>query len=78
MKSQIITFENPPVNEVVISTYFNPPLSDFRNEHIGLFWERIRGEFPIVRQQLPVELDWSSPLMNHPQCPGTGLSRTMI
>ncbi len=54
MKSQIITFENPPVNEVVISTYFNPPLSDFRNEHIGLFWERIRGEFPIVRQQFPV------------------------
>ena len=54
MKSQIISFENPPVNEVVVSTYFNPPLSDFRNEHIGLFWERIRREFPIVRQQHPV------------------------
>ncbi len=54
MKSQIIAFDNPPVNEVVMSTYFNPPLSNFRNEHVGLFWERIRGEFPIVRQQLPV------------------------
>lgn len=54
MKSQIVAFENPPVNEVVVSTYFNPPLSNFRNEHVGLFWERIKGEFPIVRQQLPV------------------------
>lgn len=54
MKSLIVTFENPPVNEVVLSTYFNPPLSHFRNEHIGLFWEKIRDEFPTVRQQIPV------------------------
>ena len=54
MKPQIIAFENPPVNEVVVSTYFNPPLSDFRNEHIGLFWGRIKDEFPEVSQQIPV------------------------
>ena len=54
MASQSIVFENPPINEVVISTYFNPLLSDLRSEHIGLFWEKIRNEFPVVRQQLPV------------------------
>ena len=54
MKPQIIAFENPPVNEVVVSTYFDPPLSDFRNEHIGLFWGIIKDEFPNVRQQIPV------------------------
>lgn len=54
MKPQIIAFENPPVDEVVISTFFNPPLTDFRTEHVGLFWEVIMGEFPIVRQQPPV------------------------
>lgn len=54
MKPQIIAFENPPVNEVVVSTYFDPPLSDFRNEHVGLFWGEIKKEFPGVRQQIPV------------------------
>lgn len=54
MKPQIIAFENPPVNEVVVSTYFDPPLSDFRNEHVGLFWGKIKGEFPEVSQQIPV------------------------
>lgn len=57
MKPQIIAFENPPVNEVVVSTYFNPPLSDFRNEHVGLFWEGIRKDFPVVRQQIPVGIE---------------------
>lgn len=49
-----IVFKNPPVNEVVVSTYFNPQLSDFRGEHVGLFWERIREDFPVARQQPPV------------------------
>ena len=54
MKPQIIAFENPPVNEVVVSTYFDPPLSDFRNEHVGLFWGLIKDEFPEVSQHIPV------------------------
>ena len=49
-----IVFKNPPINEVVVSAYFSPPLSDFRSEHVGLFWEKIRVDFPIVRQQPPV------------------------
>ena len=48
-----IAFKNPPINEVVVSTYFSPQLSDFRSEHVGLFWEKIRAEFPVARQQPP-------------------------
>ncbi len=65
MKPRDITFENPPINEVVLSTYFNPQLSEMRSEHIGLFWKRIKDEFPEVRQQPPVgiapELNESEP-----------------
>ena len=41
-----IKFENPPINELVIGTYFNPPLANLRNEHIGLLWSKFRDEFP--------------------------------
>ena len=54
MGSQSIEFRYPPVSEVVVSTYFNPPLLDLRSEHIGLFWREIKEEFPVVRQQFPV------------------------
>ena len=49
-----VHFEDPPIKEFVIATYFNPPLFALRNEHIGLFWSRIRDKFPKVEQQQPV------------------------
>ena len=49
-----LAFRNPPVNEVVVAVYFDPPLIAFRNEHVGLFWERIRSDFPSVAQQPPL------------------------
>ena len=48
-----VTFKNPPINEVVMATYFNGPIADFRSEHVGLFWQKIRSEFPVVHQQPP-------------------------
>ena len=45
-------FENPPINEVVIGTYFSP-LNDFRSEHIGLLWQEMKQEFPAVQQRFP-------------------------
>lgn len=51
-----IAFKNPPINEVIVASYFDPPLADFRSEHIGLFWEKIKDDFPTVRQQLPVNV----------------------
>ena len=48
-----VTFKNPPINEVVIATYFDAPIADFRSEHVGLFWQKIRSDFPVVHQQPP-------------------------
>ncbi len=47
-------FKNPPINEVVIATYFNPPLFNLRAEHIGVFWSLVRNQFPKIEQQPPV------------------------
>ncbi len=44
-------FDNPPVDEVVIAAYFDPPMIDLRSQHIGLFWECIRDQFPNVHQR---------------------------
>ena len=49
-----IKFQNPPINELVMGTYFNPSLANFRNEHIGLLWSKFRDEFPLVTQQPPI------------------------
>ncbi len=49
-----IKFKNPPINELIISTYFNPPIHGLRNEHIGLFWHSVKDEFPTVSQQAPI------------------------
>lgn len=54
-----VNFKKPPVNEVVIATRFNPVL-ELRSEHIGLFWSQIRNEFPVVKQQPPVDMVRSS------------------
>ena len=49
-----IEFTNPPVNEVVIATYFTQPIADLKSQHVGLFWQRIGNLFPVAHQQLPV------------------------
>lgn len=49
-----VRFENAPINELVIATYFNPPLFMLRSEHVGLFWSKIRSKFPVAEQQAPV------------------------
>ncbi len=49
-----IKFQNPPINELIITTYFNPPISNLRNEHIGIFWSQIKDDFPKSSQQVPI------------------------
>lgn len=49
-----LTLKKPPINEVVVSSYFNAPLDNLRSEHIGLFWEKIKNDFPKAKQQMPV------------------------
>jgi len=48
-----IDFINPPINEVSIGMQF-APLPNFRSEHIGLFWDRIRTTFPNSQQNFPL------------------------
>ncbi len=54
MSAQPTVFANPPVNEVIVSTYFDPPLTELLSEHIGLFWAEIRDDFTQVKQQPPL------------------------
>ena len=49
-----IELTNPPVNEVVLTTYFDPVLTGFKSEHVGLFWSLIASGFPHVEQNPPL------------------------
>ncbi|MDE0508765.1 MAG: TIGR04255 family protein [Gammaproteobacteria bacterium] len=51
-----VRFKNPPINELAIGVYFDPPLIPFRSEHIGLLWSRLRNEFPKVEQRDPLSI----------------------
>ena len=54
MSAPEVVFANPPISEVVIATYFNPPLVEFQSQHVGLFWGHIKDDFPVAQQQLPL------------------------
>ncbi len=47
-------FINPPLNEVVLSIQF-ASLNGLKSAHIGLFWERIRAEYPSVTEQAAIQ-----------------------
>lgn len=47
-------YKNPPINELIIGVYFEPPLAQLQAEHIGLFWSQLRNEFPTIRQQAEI------------------------
>ncbi len=46
-----VRFKNPPANELMLAVTFSPPLFSLRSEHIGLFWQRIREDFPKVEHR---------------------------
>ena len=48
-----IKFENPPINELVIAL-FHMPITELKAQHIGSYWDRIRGKYPLCDQQQPV------------------------
>jgi uncharacterized protein (TIGR04255 family) len=47
-------FTDPPLNEVVLSIQF-ASLTGLKSAYIGLFWERIRSEYPSVAEQTPIQ-----------------------
>lgn len=48
------SYEEPPVNEVAIGLQY-APLTGFLAPHVGLYWDRIRAEFPEIEEQPPIQ-----------------------
>ena len=48
-----VRFERPPVVEVVCGVLFGT-LTALRTAHVGIFWDRIREEFPLVEEAPPL------------------------
>jgi uncharacterized protein (TIGR04255 family) len=46
-------FEHPPLDEMALGVQFDP-LLNFRTVHFGLYWTRIRGEYPHTEDQPPL------------------------
>ena len=45
-----ITFENPPIDEIMCSVVFEP-LTELRTGHLGLLWQKFRPDFPVTADQ---------------------------
>jgi uncharacterized protein (TIGR04255 family) len=54
-------FDNPPIVETVLSAQFET-LTAMRSVHFGLFWQRVKGEFPNTEEHpaLPPVLEQAS------------------
>jgi len=48
-------FERPPLNEVVCGVQFEP-IAGWLTSHYGLFWSKIRDEYPYCEDQPPLPL----------------------
>jgi uncharacterized protein (TIGR04255 family) len=46
-------FDNPPIVETVLSTQFDT-LAAMHSVHFGLFWQRVREEFPNAEEHTPL------------------------
>jgi uncharacterized protein (TIGR04255 family) len=46
-------FDNPPLVETVLSAQFDK-LAGMRSVHFGLFWQRVRDEFPNAEEHAPL------------------------
>jgi uncharacterized protein (TIGR04255 family) len=49
-----VTYKNPPINELVIGVYFDRDVLSLRPDHVGVFWNRHRRDFPTIRPQPPL------------------------
>ena len=53
MSEDHLNFERPPVSEVALSVQFEN-LPAFHAAHIGMLWQRFRGQFPKTQEQPPL------------------------
>ena len=47
-------YQNPPIDEVAIGVQF-PPLDNFHDAHAGLYWQKVRQNYPKVENQPRIE-----------------------
>jgi uncharacterized protein (TIGR04255 family) len=47
-------FDRPPVAEVYLSIQFGS-LTNFRNGHVGLLWNKFRDKYPKILEQMPLQ-----------------------
>lgn len=47
-------YHRPPIDEVAISVQF-PPIGNFFDTHAGLFWQRVRSDYPKSETQPRIE-----------------------
>ncbi|RPI79723.1 MAG: TIGR04255 family protein [Desulfobacteraceae bacterium] len=52
--NELPNYKKPPVIEVACGIIF-PRIMDFKTTHFGLFWNKIREQFPIVEQAAPLQ-----------------------
>lgn len=53
MTTPLPDYSNPPVIEVVCGVSF-APLEGFKAIHLGMFWERLKADFPDVQDHPPI------------------------
>ena len=49
-EQQTITFENPPIDEIICNVLFDP-IANLRAGHLGLLWQKFRPDFPGIEDQ---------------------------
>jgi len=49
-----VKYKNPPINELVMGLYFKESIANFRSEHVGIYWSKIRNEFPKSKQNMMI------------------------
>lgn len=49
-----VKYKNPPINELVMGIYFKEPILKFRSEHVGIYWSKIKDEFPKSSQKMMI------------------------
>jgi uncharacterized protein (TIGR04255 family) len=54
MGQALPSFRNPPVIETVLSLQFQP-LKGMSNAHLGLFWNRVRKDYPVLEDAPPID-----------------------
>ena len=53
-QGDLVAYAKPPVEEVVLGVQF-PPIPHFSDAHAGLYWQRVRANYPRAESQLRLE-----------------------